>query len=121
MIAVTIKQVYYRIFITIVLYLLDLWVCSVTISTVYTKFHEIYVFDLKVSNLLNYLKLNGLCEALLEAVIKYTRQLWKRQKGMPSIFLIVVILFLTEPNNHTPGDDVAILDRVTFYHITTRW
>lgn len=82
-IALTISEVYYRIFITILLYLLDLWICSITIGTVYTKFHEKYVFDFQVSNLVNYLKLNGLCEALVEAVTKYTRQLWRRQRGMP--------------------------------------
>lgn len=86
MIAVTVKHVYYRIFLTIVLYSLDLWICSVTISTVYTKFREIYAFDFQVSNLLNYLKLNGLCEALVEAVTKYSKQLWKRQKGVTSSF-----------------------------------
>ncbi|XP_052757633.1 uncharacterized protein LOC113519257 [Galleria mellonella] len=77
----SIAEVYYKIFINFFIYLIDIWLMSTAVSAVYTMFRELYQYDFNVSNLTSYLNHSGLSPALLKAVKKYTKQLWRRQKG----------------------------------------
>ncbi|CAK1580027.1 unnamed protein product [Parnassius mnemosyne] len=75
------KQVFYKIVINFIIYLLDIWILSVAISAVYTKFSELYDYDYNVANLITYLKHTGLSPTLLQTVENYTKHLWQRQRG----------------------------------------
>ncbi|XP_039753368.1 uncharacterized protein LOC120628811 [Pararge aegeria] len=80
-VALTLKQIYYKLFINFIIYLADIWILSIAISAVYTKFRELYAYDYDVNNLITYLQRSGLSPVLLESVREYTKQLWQRQRG----------------------------------------
>ncbi|XP_013144136.1 PREDICTED: uncharacterized protein LOC106107699 isoform X2 [Papilio polytes] len=75
------KQVYYKIVINFVIYLMDIWILSIAVSAVYTKLNDLYKYDYKVMKFLTFLKNTGLSPTLLQAVDHYTRHLWQRQRG----------------------------------------
>lgn len=64
-----------------IIYLAEIWILSVVISAIYTKYRELYAYDYDVINLIRYLKHSGLSPILLKSVKEYTNQLWKRQRG----------------------------------------
>ncbi|XP_046965855.1 uncharacterized protein LOC124534190 [Vanessa cardui] len=80
-VALTLKQVYYKLFINYIFYPTEIWILSVAISAVYTKFRELYAYDYDVNSLITSLRHSGLSPALLESVQEYTKQLWQRQRG----------------------------------------
>ncbi|XP_072948799.1 uncharacterized protein [Epargyreus clarus] len=80
-VAINLKQVYYKVFINFVISLIYVWVLSVAISDIYTKLRNLYHYDSNVIDLLTYLHHNGLSPVLLKSVKEYTNQLWQRQKG----------------------------------------
>ncbi|CAH2230056.1 jg20265 [Pararge aegeria aegeria] len=80
-VALTLKQIYYKLFINFIIYLADIWILSIAISAVYTKFRELYAYDYDVNNLITYLQRSGLSPVLLESIREYTKQLWQRQRG----------------------------------------
>ncbi|KAJ0176782.1 hypothetical protein K1T71_007961 [Dendrolimus kikuchii] len=80
-IPVTLKQVYYKVVINFFLHLIDMWLMSVAISFIYTKYRELYQFDYDVNNLVNFLRHGGQTPSLLDSVREYTKELWKMQRG----------------------------------------
>ncbi|XP_052741512.1 uncharacterized protein LOC112050590 [Bicyclus anynana] len=80
-VALTLKQIYYKLFINFIIYPADIWILSIAISAVYTKLRELYTYDYQVNNLVTYLHRSGLSPMLLDSVRQYTEQLWKRQRG----------------------------------------
>ncbi|XP_038210062.1 uncharacterized protein LOC119830942 [Zerene cesonia] len=80
-VALTLEEIYYKVFINIIIYPLEIWILSIAISAVYTKFRELYTYDYDVESLVLYLEHNGLCPVLLDSLKNYTKQLWERQRG----------------------------------------
>ncbi|XP_063825927.1 uncharacterized protein LOC135075413 [Ostrinia nubilalis] len=80
-VVLTIKETYYKVFINSFILLMDLWLVSLAITAVYTKFRELYQYDYGVNNLSTYLHHSGLSPTLLRNIQEYTRQLWERQRG----------------------------------------
>nr|XP_032517842.1 LOW QUALITY PROTEIN: uncharacterized protein LOC116770465 [Danaus plexippus plexippus] len=80
-VALTLKQMYYKLLLHMIIYLAEIWILSVVISAIYTKYRELYAYDYDVINLIRYLKHSGLSPILLKSVKEYTNQLWKRQRG----------------------------------------
>ncbi|XP_050351167.1 uncharacterized protein LOC126773950 [Nymphalis io] len=80
-IALNLQQIYYKLFINYIIYPTEIWILSVAISAVYTKFRELYAYDYDVNILITSLRHSGLSPALLESVREYTKQLWQRQRG----------------------------------------
>ncbi|XP_068633507.1 uncharacterized protein [Battus philenor] len=80
-VSLNIQQVYYKIVINIVIYLLSIWILSIAISAVYTKLYDLYKYDYKVVKLLTFLRHTGLSQTMLQAVADYTKHLWLRQRG----------------------------------------
>ncbi|XP_045772841.1 uncharacterized protein LOC123872557 [Maniola jurtina] len=80
-VALTLKQIYYKLLINFIIYAADIWILSIAISSVYTKFRELYTYDYDVNNLITYLQRSGLSPMLLQSVREYTKQLWQRQRG----------------------------------------
>lgn len=82
MVALTLNQIYYKLFINYVIYPTEIWILSIAISTMYTKFRELYAYDYEVNILMTSLRHSGLSPILLKSVREYTTQLWQRQRGM---------------------------------------
>ncbi|CAG9562075.1 unnamed protein product [Danaus chrysippus] len=80
-VALTLKEIYFKLLINMIIYLAEIWILSVVISAIYTKYRELYAYDYDVINLIRYLKHSGLSPILLKSVKEYTNQLWKRQRG----------------------------------------
>ncbi|XP_069359581.1 uncharacterized protein [Maniola hyperantus] len=80
-VALTLKQIYYKILINFIIYAADIWILSIAISSVYTRFRELYAYDYDVNNLITYLHRSRLSPTLLQSVEEYTKQLWQRQRG----------------------------------------
>ncbi|XP_045447816.1 uncharacterized protein LOC123656152, partial [Melitaea cinxia] len=80
-VALTLKQIYYKLFVNFIVYPTEIWILSVAISAVYTKFRELYAYDYDVNVLITSLRDSGLSPTLLESVREYTKQLWQRQRG----------------------------------------
>ncbi|KAL0883348.1 hypothetical protein ABMA27_016755 [Loxostege sticticalis] len=79
--ALTLKEVYYKLLINFFMLLLDMWLVSLAVSAVYTMYRELYQYDYGVSNLTTYFRYSGLSPILLKNIEVYTRQLWQRQRG----------------------------------------
>ncbi|XP_075977962.1 uncharacterized protein LOC142977760 [Anticarsia gemmatalis] len=79
--AVSKQQVYYKIIVTYLMYLLDMWLLAIGISTIYTKFRELYQYDFLVNNLITFLEDSGLCPTLSKNMREYSKELWQWQKG----------------------------------------
>ncbi|CAH2096427.1 unnamed protein product [Euphydryas editha] len=80
-VALTLKQIYYKLYINFIIYPTEIWILSVAISAVYTKFRELYAYDYDVNILITSLRDSGLSPTLLQSVREYTKQLWQRQRG----------------------------------------
>ncbi|XP_049873447.1 uncharacterized protein LOC126371992 [Pectinophora gossypiella] len=78
---VTIREMYYKIFAWHLLYLVRLWISSVVLQAVYTKYRHMYHFDYAVHSLLKYLKYNDISLYVRQSIQTYTDLLWKRQSG----------------------------------------
>ena len=61
--------------------ILEIVLTSVTISAIYMKLRDVYVYDSSVHMLLTYWEHVGLSKVLMQAVKKYTDCLWQRQQG----------------------------------------
>ena len=81
MIAVSLEQIYYQVFITYIMYLLDMWVMAVAINFAMNKYRVFYQYEYNVQTMLHYWKDNGICKSLITLVKSYTDHVWKRQKG----------------------------------------
>ncbi|XP_053609987.1 uncharacterized protein LOC128674978 isoform X1 [Plodia interpunctella] len=77
----TVSQIYYKIFICFIINMIDIWLMSVAVSAVYTKFRELYQYDFSVITMSKYLEYSGLSPTLLRCVAEYCKQLWDRQRG----------------------------------------
>uniref|UniRef100_A0A2H1VVY2 SFRICE_007402 n=1 Tax=Spodoptera frugiperda TaxID=7108 RepID=A0A2H1VVY2_SPOFR len=77
----SINEVYYKVFTTFVLQLLDIYIMALAINAAYTKYRELYQYNFSIKNMLIYLTDSGLSRSLSDNVWAYTVQLWKRQKG----------------------------------------
>nr|XP_049707437.1 uncharacterized protein LOC110381372 isoform X2 [Helicoverpa armigera] len=77
----TINEVYYKVFMTFVLQLVDLYVMAMALNFARTKYREQYLYDAAVKKMLIYLNNCGLCKSLSDSILAYTHQLWDRQKG----------------------------------------
>ncbi|CAG4956404.1 unnamed protein product [Colias eurytheme] len=80
-VAITLEEIYYKVFINLIIYPFEIWILSIAISATYTKFRELYTYDYDVESLVLYLEHTGLCPVLLDALKNYTKQLWERQRG----------------------------------------
>lgn len=80
-IALSLKQVYYKVFVTFFMYLLDIWVMAVAINFAFNRIRVLYAYDFNVQTMLTYFINNGICVSLAEMVKKYADQVWTRQKG----------------------------------------
>ncbi|XP_045498248.1 uncharacterized protein LOC123696222 [Colias croceus] len=79
--AITLEEIYYKVFINLIIYPFEIWILSIAISATYTKFRELYTYDYDVESLVLYLEHTGLCPVLLDSLKNYTKQLWERQRG----------------------------------------
>ncbi|KAJ8731553.1 hypothetical protein PYW07_004717 [Mythimna separata] len=80
-IAGSLKQIYYQVFITYFMYLLDMWIMAVAINLAMNKYRVFYQNEYKVQSMMNYWIDNGISKSLIEMVKSYTDHVWKRQKG----------------------------------------
>ncbi|XP_063898424.1 uncharacterized protein LOC110381481 isoform X1 [Helicoverpa armigera] len=80
-IALSLKQVYYKVFVTFFMYLLDIWIMAVAINFAFNRIRVLYAYDSNVQTMLTYFINNGICVSLAEMVKKYADQVWTRQKG----------------------------------------
>uniref|UniRef100_A0A2A4JX54 Cyclic nucleotide-binding domain-containing protein n=1 Tax=Heliothis virescens TaxID=7102 RepID=A0A2A4JX54_HELVI len=79
--ALSLKQIYYKVFVTFFMYLLDIWIMAVAINWASNRFRVMYAYDNNVQTMLTYLTNNGICVSLAEMVKTYTDQVWTRQRG----------------------------------------
>ncbi|KAF9415416.1 hypothetical protein HW555_006943 [Spodoptera exigua] len=80
-IALSLNQLYYKIFVTFIMYLLDIWIMALAFNYAFKHFRVLYNYDYSVQKMLMYLAQNGINQAILDIVKKYTDQLWAREKG----------------------------------------
>lgn len=80
-VALTLKQIYFKLTMNFMIYVINLWILSVGISFIYTRFRELYQYDYNVRNLIKFLKYSDISPPLLDSVSQYTTQLWQRQRG----------------------------------------
>ncbi|XP_022838087.1 uncharacterized protein LOC111365121 [Spodoptera litura] len=80
-IALSLKQLYYKIFVTFLMYLLDIWIMALAINYAFKNFRLLYNYDYGVQRMLMYLDQNGINHAILDIVKEYTDHLWTRQRG----------------------------------------
>ncbi|XP_060803400.1 uncharacterized protein LOC106129229 [Amyelois transitella] len=74
-------QIYYKIVINFILCLTNIWLMSVAVGAIYTRFRELYQYDFSVRTLNIYLQHSGLSPSLIRSVVEYTNHLWHRQRG----------------------------------------